>query len=211
MWSLNCHGRHIWFADANIQAALFRNRARPKPDIAVCDGKPVQVIGKLQQDWIIDQYAGMIAERCIFALADVAFGKVARGQDLRQPAGIRPLQLYLPFDGHISLRHTVYEAPVFRFGLAKTSWYQHMVVCGEGRDAFCQRCLKVRRWPQTGGRGYAKHSAVRFIIVARADNLWLHAQEEEDKSGRKSGADQTAGEKSVTCAASWRLSYTCEL
>ena len=63
-----------------------------------------------------------------------------------------------------SLVHAVYNTPIFRFGLAKTGWHQHLVVRDRSRHALSQRCLKVRRWPQAGGRGYAKHSEVRFIL-----------------------------------------------
>ena len=112
------------------------------------------------------------------------------------------MQLYLPFDGDIPLRYAIDESLIFRFRMAKTGWHQHMVVGGEGRYAIRQSRFKVRRRPQTGGRGYAKHSEGRFIILVRVSNLQLYPLVYKYNSGRKSGTDQTAGWKSVTWAAS---------
>ena len=77
-----------------------------------------------------------------------------------------------------------------------------MVVGGEGRYALRQSRFKVRRRPQTGGRGYAKQGEDCFITLVRVSNLQFYPQVYKYNSGRKSGADQTAGLKSVTLSAS---------
>ena len=103
LWSLDRHGRDIRFADLDIKTALGGYRPRPDPDIAVGNREPVEIVGQLEQDRIVDDRSLVIAERHVFALPDLAFGKIAWRQDLRQPARIRPLQLNLPFAAHIPL------------------------------------------------------------------------------------------------------------
>ena len=76
------HGQwgDIGLADFDLEAALGRDCTRPEPDIGIRDGEPVKIIVPLQQDRIVDQHAGMVAERNIFTLAHPAVIEIARAQ-----------------------------------------------------------------------------------------------------------------------------------
>ena len=129
--ALHGQGRHIGLADLDPQPALGRNGARPEPDVGVGDGQPELVVVELQQNRVVDQHALVVAQRHVLALSHLAFGQIARAQNLRQTGGVRPLQLHLAFNRHVPLRNALYQTPVLRLRMAKAGGHQHVVVGGK--------------------------------------------------------------------------------
>ena len=103
------------FSPRSAQIARAQNRM-----LRIGNRQPEQVVGALEDDRVVDQRSGMVADGDIFALALDAFGQIARAQDLRQPCGIRPFQLHLPLDRDIPHRNAIDDAPIFFLRLARS-------------------------------------------------------------------------------------------
>ncbi|NBS60329.1 MAG: sigma-54-dependent Fis family transcriptional regulator, partial [Betaproteobacteria bacterium] len=125
-------------AGNRTQAALGSNGTGPKPDVRISNGQPVAAVVKLEQNRVVNEHTGMVAQGHVFALANLATRELARTQNLHQAMGIRPVNLHLPLDRHVPLRNAMDEAPILGLGLAKAGRHEHVVVGGEGHHALGQ-------------------------------------------------------------------------
>ena len=161
--ALNGHGRDIRLADLDIQAPLGGDGLRPKPDVAIGNRQPKQIIGQFQADRIVDQNAVMVAKRHIFALPHLLARQITWRQNLRQNRGIGAFQLHLPLHRHIPLADPVDQAPIFGLRVAIRGGHQHVVIGGKGCHAFGHGGIEKGRGPQAGRGADRKHVMLRLL------------------------------------------------
>ena len=171
--ALNRQRGHIGLTHHHVEPAFGGNGAGPEPDIRVGDRQPVAVFIELEQDRVVDQHAVVVAQRHILSLAGLALRQVAGAQDLRQPSGVRAHQLDLALTRDVPQRGTVDQPPVFLLGFPVAGGHQHVVVGGEGGDAFGQ-CGRVEgRRAQPRGWCDAEHGVP---LSSQVNNASLRAR-----------------------------------
>ena len=99
-----------------------------------------------QQHRIVDQIARVVADWHIASLADFSFGHVTGREILDQSCGVRPADFDLPLRRDIPHRHTARQAVVFRRGVTKMRWDEHVIVDRKGFDTIGHGRVKIARF-----------------------------------------------------------------
>ena len=99
--------------------------------------------GQAQQDRIIQNAAIGIRDQDVFALPNGHSRQIARRQHLHELGRIRPGDLNLTLNGHVTQDCVVYEVPEILLGVTKVTRDIHMIINRKARHAPTNRRFEI--------------------------------------------------------------------